>query len=96
MKKVLSVLLVIFMLVTITPVISVSAAAVVESGDYGDNVTWVLDDEGVLIMSGVGSMDNHGMPYSPFYNRTDIKQVIIQDGITNVGYSAFQACWSFF
>ena len=28
------------------------------SGNYGDNVTWYLDDTGTLIISGSGDMDD--------------------------------------
>ena len=48
----LAVLLVALLCLTAT----VSAAEIVESGECGDNLTWTLDDEGTLTISGTGPM----------------------------------------
>ena len=62
--------------------ISVSAASTSTSGKCGDNVSWTLKD-GVLTISGTGDMYyyNNYDPYntSPFYERTDIKSVVIKN-----------------
>jgi len=75
--------------------ISVSAASTSTSGKCGDNVSWMLKD-GVLTISGTGDMYyyNNYDPYntSPFYERTDIKSVVIKNGVTNVGLYTFQDC----
>ena len=75
--------------------ISVSAASTSTSGKCGDNVSWTLKD-GVLTISGTGDMYyyNNYDPYntSPFYERTDIKSVVIKHGVTNVGLYTFQDC----
>ena len=63
-------------------------------GYEGDNVLWVLKD-GVLTVSGTGQMQNYyrDMTRSPWYdNRNDIQSVIIKDGVTNIGGSAFFGC----
>jgi hypothetical protein len=59
------------------------------SGKCGDNVTWTLTDEGKLTISGTGDMYTS----TPWYNyRTSIKTVIIEDGVTSIGNSAFVNC----
>ena len=65
-------------------------------GANGDNVTWTLDDEGTLTISGTGDMADYGWNgnYSPFYKNTDIKNVIIGSGITSIGECAFNKCKS--
>lgn len=78
--------------------ISVSAT---ESGTCGDNLTWTLDDNGTLTISGTGNMENYkfkkGVPgnqsISPWNDyREQIENVIIEKGITNIGDYAFYDC----
>ena len=38
----------------------VKAAEIVSSGTCGDNLTWVLIDDGVLTISGTGTMYDYG------------------------------------
>ena len=61
------------------------------SGTCGDNLTWVLDDDGILTISGTGTMtDYSNISSMPWYDyREDIKSVIIGDGVTSVGNYAF-------
>lgn len=65
-------------------------------GSCGDNVTWILYDDGELIISGTGNMTNYtGTPhpyYSPFDNNDKIKSVIIENGVTSIGDRAFIGC----
>ena len=64
-------------------------AAEEKSGSCGDNVTWTLDDEGTLTISGSGAMSD-----AAFYQRTDIKKVVIESGVTSIGKEAFRNCTS--
>ena len=75
------------------------AATTVESGSCGQsgsNVTYVLDSDGVLTISGSGRMDNFyntNNGRAPWYeNRGLIKKVVIQPGVINIGSSAFYNC----
>lgn len=55
----------------------------------GSNLTWTLDSEGTLTISGQGAMADD----SPWWNdRTAIKTVNICDGVTSIGSSAFDDC----
>ena len=68
-----------------------------ECGADGDNVTWTLDGDGTLTISGTGDMKNYDVWVSnysaPWYaHRNNIYRVIINDGITCIGSAAFQYC----
>ena len=63
-------------------------------GKEGDNLTWKLSYEGVLTISGTGAMaDWTTFPDVPWYsNRSSIKSVVIEDGVTSIGENAFAYC----
>ena len=54
-KKLLGLILALLMVFSLLPA-SAFAANVVQSGNCGDNMTWTLDDEGVLTITGTGEM----------------------------------------
>ncbi len=64
------------------------------NGTCGDNLTWNLDDDGVLTISGSGAMDdytaNSGTPWYDDYD--SIISVVVEDGVTSVGSYAFYQC----
>jgi len=66
----------------------------VKSGTCGTNLTWTLDDEGTLTISGTGAMTNWSwFSDKPWYDYADsIIKVIIGDGITSIGEEAFSGC----
>ena len=57
------------------------------SGSCGSDMTWVLDDEGTLTISGTGEMTSH--PWG-----TSVKKVVIEPGVTSVCDAAFANCTS--
>ena len=72
-------------------------------GSCGKNLSWKLE-QGTLTISGTGSMDNYsevhrtkygGQPDSASigtnspWDLEDIKHVVVQDGVTSIGYCAF-------
>lgn len=62
-------------------------------GNNGDNLTWILDDEGVLTISGTGAMANWREEMSPWYGiYYKVKSVVIEDGVTSIGNYAFNRC----
>lgn len=69
---------------------SALAASSGTCGADGDNVTWTLDDNGTLTISGTGDMkDFYGnRPWSERPPAT-ITKLYISDGITHIGSSAF-------
>ena len=68
------------------------AADVVASGTCGENLTWSLDSEGTLTVSGSGDMTN--FPVLSAWNEygNSIVNVIIEDGVTSIGNYAFSRC----
>lgn len=77
------------------PFVAVAESETTEkTGTFGDNLTWGLDENGTLTISGTGSMGNCIFPNtSPFYSeRESIKKVIIEDGVTDIGSYAFYWC----
>ena len=66
-----------------------------QSGTCGTNLTWDLTD-GVLTISGTGAMTDYSTSYSngtPWYSsRTSITSVVINAGVTSIGYGAFAYC----
>lgn len=87
-KRILGLTLVVTILIGCIPII----ASAETSGECGDNVTWTLDDNGVLTISGEGPISNYSYSNSPFYNNSNIKSVIIEDGVTSIGDNAFRRC----
>lgn len=59
-----------------------------DSGTCGDNLTWTLDAEGTLTISGTGEMSSD--PWNPY--RSDIKKVVIESGVTSICDEAFRNC----
>ena len=58
-------------------------------GANGDNLTWELSCDSILTISGTGDMAN-----SPTWRADSlaIKEVIIHEGVTSIGNSAFNRC----
>lgn len=88
MKKLLSILMVMCMMWGNTNVVPVFAETT--SGTCGENVTWTLDDDGTLTISGEGNMFSH-TGYDK-YNKSKVKIVVIEDGVTSVALEFFQWC----
>ena len=94
MKKIISLLLSLAMLLTITSGLNLTAFADTITGECGDNVTYSLDTStGVLTISGTGEMTDYSTD-SPFYYNSSVKTVIIENGVTSIGKHAFQGCAS--
>ncbi len=109
-KKFISVLLVSLMLLTTAPLsgfvgfelpkipwteIFTTKAGAATSGTCGTNLTWTLDDEGTLTISGTGAMTNYSSYYSPvpwYQNRNSVKKVIIEKGVTSIGDWVLYEC----
>ena len=61
-----------------------------------DNLTWTLDADGTLNISGTGAMKNYDSidNLSPVYNNLNVKKIVIEDGVTSIGELAFYKCSS--
>ena len=92
MKKTLSIILAILMIVTTIPF--AFAADIVASGECGaegGNLVWTLDSDGTLTISGIGEMCkiNYYTDQPWFYVREEVKNVVIQEGVTSIASDAF-------
>ena len=62
-------------------------------GTCGETLTWRLTEDGVLTISGEGGMDYFDWCGAPWYRyRSLITNVVIEDGVTTIQYSAFAFC----
>ena len=68
--------------------------AVASSGACGDNLSWTLNSEGVLTITGSGAMNSWSSPNDvPWRSeRESITSVVMSGAITNIGTSAFFQC----
>ena len=91
-------------LTALTGSITVSAVDIIDSGQCGETVTWTLDSDGKLTISGIGAMYSpeveHLKPVEPQLGdytdtytykkyKEQIKEVEIKDGVTAIGFCAF-------
>ena len=97
-KKTLAVLLSATLLFSVVPLAAAAAETTVQesvgasSGTTGE-CTWTLDDNGVLTISGNGEMGVYNYDYNYTHPWGDnITSVIINDGVTSIGGSAFSGC----
>ncbi len=82
-------------------VCALSATAMAETvdsgtcGAQGDNLTWTLDDQGTLTISGTGDMADYTWDTLPWARNTyTIKSVVLEEGVTSIGDYAFSGCTS--
>ena len=73
----------------------------IASGTCGDNLTWKYSCDSVLTISGTGAMTDYTYGYSQQVSYTpwkdylsDIKSIVIADGVTSIGNWAFDDCSS--
>ena len=85
-------LIVLFLLLTgvLAAQVLAEEPEIVASGTCGDHVSWTLDKEGTLTISGTGEMGDYYMNTAPWSSHSlEIKQILIQDGVTSIGSHAF-------
>ena len=63
---------------------------IIKTGTTGD-CTWTLDENGLLTISGDGAMGNYPSSSSLSWE-TNIKSVVIENGVTTIGSHAFDGC----
>lgn len=92
-KRWISWLLVWCMLFSIIPVTVLADTTVVASGTCGEALDWLLDSDGILTISGNGSMTNYtssNYNTAPWYEyKNNIFGVSIESGVTSIGDYAF-------
>lgn len=66
-----------------------------DNNKCGDHLTWTLNDEGILTISGTGDMwnfdeDKNFAPWSD--NKSKIEEIVIENGVISIGDYAFASC----
>ncbi len=102
-KTLLALLLAVVMVCVGLPLVAAEEPTIVDSGTCGENLMWTLDNEGTLTISGEGRMDSFGWsrdealnmlittaPWRQYHG--DIRTVLLEDGVTSVGYGSFYGC----
>ncbi len=65
----------------------ISQPQFVESGTLGDDLAYAIDTDNQLTVTGDGEI-----PEDAFSDREDIQEVVLAEGVTRIGASAFQGC----
>lgn len=63
-------------------------------GDQGNNLTWSLDCEGLLTISGTGAMASYSSdsPAPWNFQAKDVKTIVVEEGVKTIGGFAFYNC----
>ena len=63
-------------------------------GKCGNNLTWILDSDGTMTISGTGAMADYDSHYNqPWVDqRSNIKHLVVENGVTSIGDCAFNNC----
>ena len=74
--------------------LTVTSAWADDSGTCGTSLTWsYVESTHTLTISGTGAMADFGYMETPWYGyRTDITNIVIEDGVTTIGEYAFIEC----
>lgn len=75
----------------ILSVLLMGSMASASSGKCGAELTWNLDQKGVLTIRGKGAMKDFGRSSSP-WNPSNVEYIIIEEGVTSIGKWAFAGC----
>ena len=66
---------------------------IIDSGSVKHAINWILDSDGLLIVSGIGEMEDfESTNPSPWKGNESIKKIIIEDGVLSIGKTAFADC----
>ncbi|MBR7098162.1 MAG: leucine-rich repeat domain-containing protein [Clostridia bacterium] len=98
MKKIVSLIVILTLLITTLTAFALPASAAVYSGDCGvdgSDLRWSLDtNKGTLTISGSGAMQNFGfMDDAPWYSySSQIESIELSAELTSIGNYAFYGC----
>ena len=90
MKKLFSVFLSVLLVLQL--VVPVWAAEVVASGECGSGVSWVLADDGTLLIAGSGKMYDYASGSDAPWAGLNVTGVAVGEGVTYIGKNAFASC----
>lgn len=70
---------------------SIKFDEVEESGKCGQDVYWAMNNDGTLYIYGNGDMWSY-LRYGPWGESKKIKNIVIANGVTSIGWRAFRGC----
>ena len=70
---------------------SINFDEVEESGKCGQDVYWAMNNDGTLYIYGNGDMWSY-LRYGPWGESKKIKNIVIANGVTSIGWRAFRGC----
>ena len=76
------------------PVFSGAATRQPDRKSCGENLSWTLDDEGLLTISGTGDMYSYEEGQHAPWNYFNVKTAVIEEGVTSIGDRAFSDCYN--
>lgn len=93
-------LLALALVIGVTLLTPKAEAAVVDGGTCGENLLWILDEQGILTISGTGPMTDYDTDWDSPSGSTHpwaavaalIQTVDIKEGVTSIGAHAFYEC----
>lgn len=95
-KRFFSIVLVCVLVLGMLPMgASAETVGIIDSGTCGPNLTWTLDEEYTLTISGTGLMDdyNYTYPYQVYPGwagyRGQVRKLVIEEGVASIGNCAF-------
>ena len=89
MKRLISILIILCLVLAFTPGICDYSWAF--SGNTGNGLSYSLDDDGTLTISGNGPMADSGNYDSTYYSFRDrIVKIVIEPGVTSIGSGTFK------
>ncbi len=65
------------------------AAGELDSGDFGSGFHWVLDDDGLLAITGTGDMPDWNPGAPPWSRNSYVEKISVSEGITSIGNNTF-------
>ena len=101
--RIISMLILTALIITLLPLSVLSGNTAEESGECGDALKWSFNkDSGTLTISGTGEMYDFGSYWTgessaPWFNKHEqIKTLVIENGVSTIGESAFEGCENLF
>ncbi|MBQ8250013.1 MAG: leucine-rich repeat domain-containing protein [Clostridia bacterium] len=67
---------------------------IIASGECGENLGWILYEDGILEINGIGAMYDYtsSSPATWDTHRASITKVVLNSGVTSIGNYAFRRC----
>jgi hypothetical protein len=75
-----------------TKVDDLTAGEILATGQCGENIYYVLYDNGKLLLRGTGATYDYTSHDSVFYQNDQIKEIVLSNGITSLGDRLFYHC----